>query len=274
MKYIIGISGGVDSCYVLYKCKQQHLDAVAVTFDNGWDNPIAKENVRRMIDYTGYQHKVYSCDLTEFREIQRAFLLSGTPHAECPTDVAVGKTLLMAKKEFGANRIITGHNRNEGTITNPDWSVVDGLYVKSVVKRHGRIKLKTFPNMNLWDHVQIKKVWCLLDDYEYDTNQAKKVLIDKFGWQPYGNKHYESIFTKFNQGLRYYRHGIDMRLVDNNPEYDLTKPPMSLVEFHKLLDIVCRELDLNPGQIMSAPFSDWRSYASYRKWILRIRKVI
>ena len=35
---IVGISGGVDSCYVMYKVKEMGLRPLAVHIDNGWDS--------------------------------------------------------------------------------------------------------------------------------------------------------------------------------------------------------------------------------------------
>ena len=39
----------------------------------------------------------------------------------------------------------------------------------------------------------------LLNYVDYNKKEAKKVLHKEFGWEDYGGKHYESIFTKFYQ---------------------------------------------------------------------------
>jgi hypothetical protein len=39
----------------------------------------------------------------------------------------------------------------------------------------------------------------MLDYLDYDKQAAKHLLIDRFGWEDYGGKHYESMFTKFYQ---------------------------------------------------------------------------
>ena len=36
-----------------------------------------------------------------------------------------------------------------------------------------------------------------LNEYIIGQEDAKKTLIDKYGWRDYGGKHYESIFTRF-----------------------------------------------------------------------------
>ena len=42
---IVGISGGVDSCYVMYKVKEMGLRPLAVHIDNGWDSELAVQNI-------------------------------------------------------------------------------------------------------------------------------------------------------------------------------------------------------------------------------------
>jgi hypothetical protein len=40
----------------------------------------------------------------------------------------------------------------------------------------------------------------MLDYLDYDKLAAKRLLMEKFGWEDYGGKHYESVYTKFYQG--------------------------------------------------------------------------
>src|SRR4051812_42534282 len=42
---IVGISGGLDSSYLLYKVKELGLNALAVTVDSGWNTEIATSNI-------------------------------------------------------------------------------------------------------------------------------------------------------------------------------------------------------------------------------------
>ena len=49
---------------------------------------------------------------------------------------------------------------------------------------------------------------------EYSKNKAKELLIEKFNWQPYPQKHFESRFTKFYESYWLYeRFGYDVRRV-------------------------------------------------------------
>lgn len=55
-------------------------------------------------------------------------------------------------------------------------------------------------------------MWPPLDMVEYDKEKVKVFLAERFGWQPYANKHYEDIFTRWYEG--YYlpeKFGYDKR---------------------------------------------------------------
>ncbi len=262
---ILGISGGVDSCYLLHLHRSE--DVVAVTFANGWDSEIAGSNVKKITEKLGIRHETYSCDLDEFHEIQRAFLIASTPHAECPSDIAIKKTLLKAYDEFKAYKILTGSYVREGKPP-LDWSLVDGRYLKDVMKKHGRVELKTFPNMSLNDHIRYKRVTDTpLNRIYYDPRKAKEYLKKEYGWEDYGAKHYENIYTKFNQGLRYWKFGIDMRTLETYGDYDLDKPPYPKEEFNELCKKVSLILDIDMDKIMKMPPANWRDYKAYRKLI-------
>ncbi len=51
---IIGISGGVDSSFVAYTAKQYGLRALLVHASTGFDAEVAKKNLQRIVDYTGF----------------------------------------------------------------------------------------------------------------------------------------------------------------------------------------------------------------------------
>lgn len=46
----------------------------------------------------------------------------------------------------------------------------------------------------------------------YKSSEAKKMLAEKYGWQTYGEKHEESVFTKWFQSFWLFEvYGIDKR---------------------------------------------------------------
>ena len=78
--------------------------------------------------------------------------------------------------------------------------------LKDIHKKFGVQKLKSFPLAGIFKFkilyrffkgVRIVKP---LNDVPYIKESAMQVLIDKFGWQRYVHKHYESRFTRFYEG--------------------------------------------------------------------------
>jgi len=46
----------------------------------------------------------------------------------------------------------------------------------------------------------------------YSSKESKKMLAEKFGWKPYGNKHEENVFTSWHMNFYLFeKFGIDKR---------------------------------------------------------------
>ena len=45
---VIGVSGGTDSSYMVYKAKKWGLRPLAVHYDNTWNSAIATQNIRKI----------------------------------------------------------------------------------------------------------------------------------------------------------------------------------------------------------------------------------
>ena len=84
------------------------------------------------------------------------------------------------------------------------WDYSDGKYIISVQKKHGAKKLRTFPQMTLARMIyylffrRIKTIR-FLNYFDYSKQEAKNLLMERFGWVDYGGHHYESVFTRFYQ---------------------------------------------------------------------------
>ncbi len=50
---VIGISGGIDSCYVAYIAKQRGLKPLLVHMDNGWNSEISVKNIKNIAQKLG-----------------------------------------------------------------------------------------------------------------------------------------------------------------------------------------------------------------------------
>ena len=93
---IVGVSGGCDSSYMLYKAKELGLRPVAVHFDNTWDSTVAVENIQNVLKALDVDLYTYVVDNEEYDDIYRSFLKAGVRDVEAPTDIGLAVTLNMA----------------------------------------------------------------------------------------------------------------------------------------------------------------------------------
>lgn len=201
---VVGISGGVDSCYVVYLTKKMGLRPLAVHIDNGWDSELSVQNIRNLLEKLEIDLYTYVVDWQEFRDLQLSFLKASTPDSEIPTDHMIYPVLGMAAHKYKCRYIFMGCNSTSESIMPRTWSHghADWRYIKNIYKKYGHGKLKTFPYFNRadLDYFLRKYVYFNILDYiDYDKEKAKKFLQEKYDWRDYGGKHYESFYTKFYQ---------------------------------------------------------------------------
>jgi N-acetyl sugar amidotransferase len=216
---IIGVSGGVDSTYVAYLVKELGLRPLAVHFDNGWNSELAVKNVERVMKKLDIDLFTYVVDWEEFRSLQVAFLNASTPDGEIPTDHAIFALLWREAAKRNIKYIISGMNFTTESISVPEWSYghSDWRYIKNVYSRFGSAKLKTYPRFSFayLFYVNILRrirTVSILNYVNYNKDEVMTLLQNKLGWEYYGGKHHESIYTRFYQGYVLPRKfGIDKR---------------------------------------------------------------
>ena len=204
---IVGISGGVDSCYIAYLCKTHGLKPLLVHMDNGWDTEISVKNIKNIVRKLDLDYVSYVLDWQEFKEIQLGFLKSSIVDLEYPTDLAISAALNKMATKYNIHYIISGSNNSSEGILPLTW----GYHVKRdmkiyrhIVKKFSKLPLKKVPVSGLINEFYVKfiknvRTIYLLNYIDYDKDEAKKLLIDKFQWEEYGGKHHESKITAFWQ---------------------------------------------------------------------------
>lgn len=216
---IAGVSGGVDSTFVVYKLKQLGLRPLAVHFDNGWNSEIAVANIKKTLDKLDIDLYTYVVDWEEFKDLQMSFIKASVPNCEIPTDHAITATLVSTAKKHGIRYVINGSNVVTEGILPISWVYYshDLRHIKALHRLHGTVPLRTFPRISLPSFtLRILsgryKMVNLLNYIDYDKSAAMQTMQDELGWQYYGGKHYESIYTRWYQG--YYlptKFGFDKR---------------------------------------------------------------
>ena len=216
---IIGVSGGVDSSYVAVKARELGLRLLAIHVDNGWNSDKAVSNIKRILEPLHIDLTTKVLNWKEFRALQLAFLRASTPDSEIPTDHAIVATFFEASKRYGVNYCLSGINfRTEGIHVRA-WSQghLDSRYIRSVYQQFSGTRLVHFPLIPVTTLVRNillhrpRNVF-VLDYLDYDKQAAKQLLMRDYGWEDYGGKHYESVYTRFYQGwILPHKFGYDKR---------------------------------------------------------------
>jgi N-acetyl sugar amidotransferase len=203
---VLGISGGVDSCYAAYVAKSLGLRPLAVHMDNGWDSDTAVKNIKSVTTKLEIDYQSYVLDWDEFRDLQLSFLRASVVEIETPTDMAIPATLHRAAAENRVKFIISAGNYATEGILPKAWhyNAKDLRYLNAIHARFGTRGLKTFPTFGYWSEAYFKlmrgiRFVYVLNYVSYSKTAAVNFLEKELGWRNYGGKHHESKITAFVQ---------------------------------------------------------------------------
>ena len=294
---LIGVSGGVDSAYMLYLAHKLGLRVLAVHVDSGWNTPLAEENIRRMCEKLNVDLKIWKMDWPAMKELQRAYMLSGVANLDVPQDHLFCSAVFEMAKKYQVKFIFNGSNiATEGAATpfSLQHSYRDTWHMKSIYKKHGRgMSLKAYPFLSLreaWLGLKGVTKINILDMVPYSKTEAIETLSREFGWQYYGGKHYESLLTRYLQGVcQPKKFGFDKRrfhlscLVNNGemtreealqeleqPTYPVEQQQADEKEILERLEIAPEEWQ----RILDAPPTPDDAYFSQQKLFDLAKKVL
>lgn len=221
---ILGMSGGVDSSYMLHLAvKEFGLRPLVFHVDGGWNSELAVHNIQVMVDKLGLDLYTEVINWEEMKDFQLAFFKSGVPHLDIPQDHAFIATLYNFADKYNIKYILNGGNISTECVRNPmEWLYygTDMAQLKDIIKRFGTVKMETYPFSPIFRHKfylrYIRKIQVVkpLNYMPYIKEEALQILANEYGWKPYPQKHFESRFTKFYEG--YWmpeRFGFDTRRV-------------------------------------------------------------
>lgn len=280
---VVGVSGGCDSSFMLYKMKEMGLRPLAAHFDNTWNSTIATENLKNVLKSLEVDLFTIVVDNKEYDDIYISFMKAGVKDIDAPTDIGLAATLRIAAEKYGINYIMEGHNfRTEG-ISPLGTLYMDGKYIESVHNQFGSVKMRTYPNMKLgrflkWMILKNIKMIRPLYYINYKKSEAMELLSEKTGWKWYGGHHLENRFTAFYHS--YFlprRFGIDTRSngysalvrsgqLDRQKALELIKEPPYLED--GIVDLVKKRLGFSDDEfeaIMTIPVKTFKDYKTYKR---------
>ncbi len=283
---ILGMSGGIDSSYLTYLAKQElGLRPLVFHVDAGWNSQEAANNIEQLVDKLGLDLFTEVIDWEEMRDLQLAFFKSGVPHIDWPQDLAFFATMYKFAHKHRIKYILTGANLSTECIRNPvEWMPFgDPVQLRDIHRRFGTRPLVTFPlTHTLWHKVYLPYVEGIrvirpLNYMPYIKAEAMKLLVDRFGWQPYPQKHFESRFTRFYEG--YWlptKFGFDTRrvqysslIVTNQMTRDealekLTRPACDEETVTRDTEYVATKLGISVDELLGYLKAPNKSYRDYR----------
>lgn len=203
---VIGISGGIDSCYVAFKAKKMGLKPLAVHMDNGWNSELAVSNIEKILNQLDIDLFTYVLDWDEFKDLQLSFLKASVPEIETPTDIAILAVLHQVAAKHNIKYILSGGNFATEGILPKSWhyDAKDEKYLKSIHQQFSKRPLKTFPTFGFLKEVYYKfvkgiKIVYFLNYVPYSKKEAIDLLEKELDWKNYGGKHHESRYTRIVQ---------------------------------------------------------------------------
>ncbi|GAB3279139.1 N-acetyl sugar amidotransferase [Larkinella harenae] len=218
---IVGVSGGVDSSYLLHLIHQYGLRPLAVNLDNGFNSETAVQNIYKVTSKLGIDLETYVINYEEIKDLLRAYMKAGVPWIDTPTDLAIKAAMYKVARSEGIRYILRGNDfRSEGKQPK-EWTYADAKQLRFIHKRFGSgIALKTYPLLTLFTLIYsglVRRIRDIRPYYylDYKKQDAKRLMMDVYDWKDYGGHHHENLFTKFSMAYWLPRKfGIDKRKIN------------------------------------------------------------
>jgi N-acetyl sugar amidotransferase len=219
---IIGVSGGVDSSWVLVQAVDLGLRPLAVHMDNGWNSELAQNNIANLVRGLSVDLFTYVVDWDEYRELMQAFFDADVIDIELLYDNAMYAVNYYQARKYGIRYILSGNNTATEGMSMPknwNWFKRDKRNIYGIYRHFNGNKIKSFPAISVLEHAfykyALKISWVPFLDYtDYIKEMALENLERNFFYKRYLFKHYESIFTRFYQGyLLPSKFSVDKRLL-------------------------------------------------------------
>ncbi len=274
---ILGLSGGLDSSYMLHLAVTEWgLRPFVFHIDCGWNLPVAEGNIKRLTDKLGVELHVEKMDWNELREMQLAWFRTGLEALDAPQDHAFIALIDRFSRELGVKYILNGYNIATEIIADPaSWNkgagpTGDSTYMKDVIRKHCSIPIRHYTFTNGFKHkfylpyVLGVKTVKPLNLVPFTRAEMIETLSREYGYEPYGQKHFEDLITKFLEGWwSPTRFGHDIRraqlsslVVTGQMTRDealkiLEQPPLTEEESHELFVEVARRLEISEDELMA-----------------------
>lgn len=297
---ILGFSGGMDSAYLLHMAvKVWGLRPLVFHIDSGFNLPIGERNVKRMVEKLGIELHVEHIDKDDMKNFQIACFRTGLAGClDAPQDHAFIAILDEYAVKHNINYILNGYNTSTEAIYNPNTHArgcgksSDKKFLKDVIKQHSPAPIKNYQFTNVIRRKivlpYLKNVHVIkpLNLIPYVKKDVISTLINEYGYEPYDQKHFESMMTKFLEG--YWlpkRFGFDVRnhqlssliitgqMTREEALAILKKEPISEAEAQALFKQIATKLEISEDELQQYfELPLWANEGKYKTndWMYKI----
>ena len=284
---IIGVSGGVDSSYLLHLAVREFgLKPLVYHVDAGWNSKIAVENIEKIVDRLDLELYTDVIYWPEMRDLQLSFFKANVPHLDTPQDHAFFASMYNYCEKNNIKSILNGGNFSTESIREPllwHYHASDALHIRHIQKLFGTRQLSSFPISDIFTYkifynfIKKIKVYQLLNNINYNKSKATAFLKEEYNWTEYSHKHYESRFTRFYEGYWLLKKfGFDKRkahysslILSNQMSrhealVKLKIDPISDEEIKKDIEFVANKLSISTEELNSYFHSANLTFENYK----------
>lgn len=219
---LIGLSGGVDSSYLVHLAVNKFgLRPLLYHVDAGWNSQQAVNNIEKLVDGLGLDLYTEVVDWPAMRDLQLAYFKAQVPSLDTPQDHSYFAGLYNYATKNDIKYILTGANYSTECVREPlEWTyhASDLRQLKAIHRRFGTKSIKKYPTADIFKsklyyrYIKSMQIVKPLNYVPYVKEEAMDELVERYGWQKYAHKHYESRFTRFFEGYWLpVRFGFDKR---------------------------------------------------------------
>jgi hypothetical protein len=289
---IIGISGGRDSIYLLYLAVTKwKLKPLAVHFNDGFDNPVAGENMLKAARKLGVELRTITSDFRECKDLKIVDLKASTPLLNNGTDIGIGASLYGVAYKEKVKHILFGQSfRTEG-IRPLAWAYFDGDHVRAVHKQFGTYPLRKWkaeePGFNLgiremffYTVLNGIRVHSPLYNYPYIREQAGEILQRELDWVYPGAHYFDDLYwalityihrTKFKMNFRLIEYSALIRSgqMERDAALQRAQQPYQ-IEDPKIISLCIKRLGITEADFesyMKLPPRNWWDYPNSYNWM-------
>lgn len=293
---VAGISGGRDSIYLLYfLVRIWGLRPLAVHFNDGFDNPVAGENMVNACRILGVELRTITSDWREAKQLKIDFLKASVPDLNMGTDIGIASSLYSVAAKEGVKYVFIGQSfRTEG-IKPLTWSFFDGDYLRNVHAMFSDLPLRKWEPYDAGFNLGVKELFYYtvirgintytpLYYWDYDRPEAQEIIERELEWEYPGAHYFDDLYHSLIKYVHRVKFNIDMNMNSDaalvrsgfmEREEALARAhSVYKIEDPKVIDLCIKRLGLKREEFdawMALPPKTFKDYPTMYNWIKPFR---